>query len=122
MQKIFLEKIINDVGVDNTNKLLSKMKNKTYPQFTFKSGQSTQCFKDGIIKKRWSIYTLKVGLCMIQWTNSRTHELIDDIEACNCDSDKKEQKYFTLNGLTYYWITINNNIDNTPTPDIKINL
>jgi len=66
MQKIFLEKIINDVGVDNTNKLLSKMKNKTYPQFTFKSGQSTQCFKDGIIKKRWSIYTLKVGLCMIQ--------------------------------------------------------
>jgi len=78
MQKIFLEKIINDVGVDNTNKLLKKMKNKTNPQFTFKSGQSTQCFKDGIIKKRWSIYTLKVGLCMIQWTNSRTHELIDE--------------------------------------------
>jgi len=36
-------------------------------------------------------------------TNDISNNLnIVDIEACNCDSDKKEQKYFTLNGLTYY--------------------
>jgi hypothetical protein len=42
----FSGKMIKYIGVDNTNKLLKKMKNKTNPQLTFKSGPSTQCLRD----------------------------------------------------------------------------
>jgi len=76
--EVFSGNTISVIGVDKTNDLLIKMENKTNPKLEFKSGPSTQCIDDGVIKRKGAPCTPKFGLGMIQWTGSRTKQLIEE--------------------------------------------